>query len=467
MFKLKKSILVLLFTIITGNLFAEIPQGYYNPIDEKQEKELKTALHKILKDHTVLRYNDLWYYYRTTDVRDDGITVWDMYSNTVRYYSSNPGQSISGMNKEHSLPKSWWAVSDQVENYDAYTDLNHLYPSDGEANTAKSNYMLGEVNNSSYTNGVSKVGKNAYSYAGSPSATAFEPADEYKGDFARTYFYMLTCYEDYAQQWRSDALNMFNKETYPVLKSWSKEMLLKWHRNDPVSQKELDRNEEVYIYQNNRNPYIDFPELIEYIWGNKTGEKFKVPGDLITGDPTLISPVNLTEVYLGEVKRYSLIETTILLKGINLSGNLSVMLWGGDAKQFNLSTTTIPAARVNSEEGYPLKISYYPTEYGTHNTSVTIQDGGTKGSTMVYIKGICSENVSIIPVGVDEPDLYTSGKEIIYRSFNSNDSVSIKDLQGRTLYKNKCTGYWESFTTPSPGIYIITINNHPRKIFVL
>jgi endonuclease I len=395
--KKMKRIAILLFLLFSFSSFSQIPQGYYNTIDNKQERELKTALHQILKNHTVLSYSSLWYYFRTTDVKDDGITVWDMYSNIVRRYPANEGGSVSGMNREHSLPKSWWATSNQVENYAAYSDLNHLYPSDDEANGRKSNYILGEISNPSFNNGVSKTGKNTYSYRGAPFVNAFEPADEYKGDFARTYFYMITCYENYARQWRSDGLNMFNNETYPVLQPWAKDMLLKWHRADPVGNKERIRNEEVYIYQNNRNPFIDFPELAEHIWGNKTNEPFDLPDDLIVEDPALISPANLSEIYFGKIQKNSLVEKTLLLKGINLTGNLTISLWGTGKNYFTLSATSVPAVLVNSEEGYALRISYNPTEYGEHNASIIIQDGGISGRTMVSIKGVCIEHTATVP----------------------------------------------------------------------
>ena len=92
----------------------------------------------------------------------------------------------------------------------------------------------------------------------------FEPADEFKGDFARSYFYISTIYEDYYQLWQSP---MLNNNTYPVWKPWALDLLLKWHRQDPVSPKELARIEAVYNIQGNRNPYIDYPNLVENIWG--------------------------------------------------------------------------------------------------------------------------------------------------------------------------------------------------------
>jgi endonuclease I len=402
----------------------------------------------------------MWTYYHTTDVKDNG-TVWDMYSNNVWYFSSNPNGSTSGMEREHSFPKSWWAVSDQVDNYAAYSDLNHLYPADGPANRAKSNYILGEVTNPSFNNGVSKVGKNAYNFAGAPAATAFEPADEYKGDFARTYLYMITCYEDYAQQWRSDALNMLNNETYPVLKPWAKDMLLKWHRNDPVSNKELVRNEEVYGYQNNRNPFIDFPQLVEYIWGDSVNYVFKLPGKV---EPTLITPVNLSEIYVGETRINVEIEKTITLKGSGLSGNLSISVYGTNANFFHITETSVPAAAVNSENGYQLKITYKSTEYGEHQASLAIFDGGMEGSALVYLKAICSKNTAVIPVESNYPDLYVEGKTVFFRAYDPNSQVEIFNSSGNLIHRDVCTGFWQYYLCSQPGVYILSVNNKARKL---
>lgn len=457
--------ILLLFSSLS--VFSQtIPEGYYNTIDGKQGRLLKTALHKVLKDHTVLRYNDMWYYYRETDAKANGV-VWDMYSNTLRYFREPQGQSTSGMQREHSLPKSWWALSGEVDNYDAYTDLNHLYPSDGDANQAKSNYVLGEIGtNISFNNGVSKIGKNAYSYTGSPSVNAFEPADEYKGDFARTYFYMITCYEDYAQQWRSDGLNMFNKETYPVLQPWAKDMLLKWHRNDPVSTKEINRNEKVYIYQNNRNPFIDFPELVEYLWGNKVGEDFKVPDELIAKDPTLVTPTNLSTLYFGEIQKGSEVAKTLIFKGVSLKSSLSVMLWKNTSGYFSISTKSVPASAANSENGYALEITYNPKEYGEHSAQVLITDGGMSGSTLVYLEAVCTDAVSVVPVGADFSDLYVQDKTIFYRSYASGDKLTIYNVSGQVVFSGKCTGEWQSFKSSKPGIYLVRLNNKTRKMIV-
>lgn len=112
-------------------------------------------------------------------------------------------------------------------------------------------------------NGLSKIGPAVYDgYSGA----VFEPGNEYKGDFARTYFYMPTAYEHYANTWATTRPeNMMQNNTYPVFKPWALELLLQWDRQDPVSERELTRVEKVYSVQGNRNPFIDNPELIEYI----------------------------------------------------------------------------------------------------------------------------------------------------------------------------------------------------------
>jgi hypothetical protein len=99
----------------------------------------------------------------------------------------------------------------------------------------------------------------------------FEPNDIYKGDFARSYFYMVTRYENELPSWVSyEAYNVtIDGNKYPGLTSWQLSMLMKWSKNDPVSaDKEIPRNNEVAKIQKNRNPFIDYPGLEEYIWGS-------------------------------------------------------------------------------------------------------------------------------------------------------------------------------------------------------
>jgi len=201
-----------------------------------------------------------WEGFFSTDRNADS-TVIDMYSPVVRRF--NGFGSVSGMHIEHSLPKSWWGAHEN----NAYKDLFHLYPADGATNSLKNNLPLGEVAGTpTFDNTVTKIGKNGFGNIYTESC--FEPADEYKGDFARSYFYIATIYQDLSNLWDSP---MMSKNTYPVWTPWAKDLLLKWHRQDPVSEKERARNNAVEAHQKNRNPFIDYPMLAEHLWGNKKG----------------------------------------------------------------------------------------------------------------------------------------------------------------------------------------------------
>lgn len=224
------------------------------------------SLHQIIKDHTVLSYSQLWTAFYVTDDRIDG-KVWDMYSSCSFTFGDDQDSGSGGTsecqfyNREHSFPKSWFNDASPM-----YTDIFHLYPTDKKVNSVRSNYPFGEVGTTTYTssNG-SKLGNS--SYAGY-SGTVFEPIDEYKGDFARTYFYMATRYYDKIKSWSSPVTN---GTQYPAYKEWVVNLLLEWHEQDPVSQKEIDRNNAIFdSYQHNRNPYIDHPEFALRVWGNAT-----------------------------------------------------------------------------------------------------------------------------------------------------------------------------------------------------
>jgi len=290
---------IIYFSILVINSFSligQIPSGYYNSLNRKQTSSLKTELHNIICQDTThyLSYgsgaNHTWQGFYSTDRNTTNNLVIDMYSDSLRYFQTNYvsldypafGQKI---HIEHSVPKSWWGSHE----WSAYKDLNHLYPADGSTNLSKNDYPLGVVSGTpTKNNGVSKIGPAVYNgYVGN----VFEPADQYKGDFARTYFYMATAYEHYENIWENTKPeNMMERNTYPTLKTWAIQLLLQWHRQDPVSQKELTRVENVYTIQHNRNPFIDHPELIEYIWGNKMGTVWNLTTSL---NNTLDNPINL------------------------------------------------------------------------------------------------------------------------------------------------------------------------------
>lgn len=270
-----RSVFTGLFVGLAALLAAQAPAGYYNAAVGTTEAGLKTKLCAIVGPHTERTYNDLWTDFQSTDKRSDGY-VWDMYSNCSFTFGTNQDTGSGGTsecqyyNREHSMPNSWFS-----KGYPMYTDLYHMYPTDKYVNNQRGNNPFGETTSPSKTfqNG-SKLGNSTFAgYSG----TVYEPVDEYKGDFARSYFYMVTAYDDKVSTWVSEQLA---GNQYPALSTWSVTLLLKWNSQDPVSQKETDRNEAVYKIQGNRNPFIDHPELAEYIWGSHKGEGWSLTADV-------------------------------------------------------------------------------------------------------------------------------------------------------------------------------------------
>ena len=278
--------LILLSTLMMcfASLWAQGPNDsgtYYKNADGKKGAELKTALCGIIYDRNEggslsEAYKALWTHFRTTDARPNG-TVWDMYSNKREMtfgtdQAGNYSQEGDVYNREHSFPNSWFGGKVMP----MYTDLFHMYPTDGYVNNRRANYPFGENNGESYksANGFSKLGKCTFEgYSG----TVFEPNDEYKVDFARTYFYMVTCYEEKLPDWYTnyaESQPTLDGKAYPGLSEWQLKMLMKWAKNDPVSEKETNRNNAVWGIQANRNPFIDYPGLEEYIWGDKQNVAF-------------------------------------------------------------------------------------------------------------------------------------------------------------------------------------------------
>lgn len=260
---MKHFLSIITFIFVYQVALAQIPNGYYDDAYGLTGGELKNALHIIIDDHNNQSYNSLWTHFETTDDKPNG-KVWDMYSDVqggTPPYQYDFGSDQCGTyqqegdcyNREHSFPKSWFN-----EAYPMYTDLFVLIPADGYVNGMRSNLPYGEVGSASWTsqNGSQR---GSCSYPGY-SGIVFEPIDAYKGDLARGYFYMATRYKD---QFSSFSSPMISGDDFS---SWAITLLIDWHQADPVSQKEIDRNNAIYSIQYNRNPYIDHPEFVECVW---------------------------------------------------------------------------------------------------------------------------------------------------------------------------------------------------------
>ncbi len=296
---MKKSIIVLLAALVTINIWAkdvtpvdQLPT-YYESLNNKSGANLWDAVHAVtLVGYKSLGYDGLWTAYKTTDVYPAGHAragqIWDMYSDCEfkRQCGSSYNNECDCYNREHSIPKSWWGGTTANQGCDIF----HLVPTDGKVNGMRSNYAFGEVGTASYNYDGSKLGtgktiETKNTIAGNITVSApdkvFEPVDEYKGDFARGYFGTLLHWTS-VNMTKDNGKKMFSgtntKEGNWGLTEYGLALLMKWHRNDPVSQKEIDRNNGIQATQGNRNPFIDYPELAEYIWGANAGQVFKIGG---------------------------------------------------------------------------------------------------------------------------------------------------------------------------------------------
>ncbi|NOQ22157.1 MAG: T9SS type A sorting domain-containing protein [Candidatus Aegiribacteria sp.] len=259
-----KCSVALAILLLSALASADPPPGYYDPAAGLSGSALQEALHDIIDNHTNISYDAIWLAFFTTDDRY-GDKVWDMYSDvpggTPPYtyvLDDDQGGSANGegegYNREHSWPKSWFNDASPMN-----TDLFHIVPTDIYVNNRRGNYPYGEVTNPTWTSlNYSYLGPCSYpGYSG----IVFEPIDGYKGDFARNYFYMATRYFGEGGSWPGSAM-----ATGAVLTDWAEEMLIGWHSSDPVSTKEIDRNEAVYDIQHNRNPFIDHPEYVLMVY---------------------------------------------------------------------------------------------------------------------------------------------------------------------------------------------------------
>ena len=280
--KTKTISLFCLFMLVISSAWAQGPNNsrtYYQAANGKSGQALKTALYKIIKtkESTVVGYDNLKEAYTKTDVRSDGF-LRDWYSNSTQYVpgsdfgtSSDEGQAY---NREHLVPQSWFGEGEPMK-----SDIVHVVPTDGYLNNRRQNYPLAEVGAITYPskNEYSKLGRCKTSgYTG----IVFEPNDEVKGDIARIYFYMATCYEDKISSWANNAKanEVFDGNTYPGFTDWYLAMLMRWSKEDPIDEVEIARNNTIASAevkrQNNRNPFVDYPGLEDYIWGDKKSEPF-------------------------------------------------------------------------------------------------------------------------------------------------------------------------------------------------
>lgn len=436
---LKKIAFLATFASLLGtNSYAAAPDGYYDACEGKTGEALLTALYQTITNHTTISYNDLWTLYKTSDIDANG-KIWDMYS-TKRW---TPGSDQCGnyssvgdcYNREHSFPKSWFNDASPM-----VSDAFHIYPTDGKVNGQRSNYPFGECANGTYlasNGGVKPLGRLGSSTFSGYSGTVFEPDNQYKGDFARSYFYMAACYNNRIANWDSD---MLAGNSYPAFSTWAINLLMKWTRQDEVSQKELDRQEAVYAQQRNRNPFIDHPELAEYIWGDKKGTAWHSNS---SPQPDILQPTHGETIDLGIAAVNVARTKNVFVKTRAIEGNVTFSIYDRN-RALSIATTSISAAQANA--GYNLAV--------TCNGSVAKTVMGTLTITaddMELEVDITCEIIDGLPIG-DATNVSSNSFTINWVNVGVADTYSLDVKLGQqsiTGYPKTVNASAETYTVTS------------------
>jgi len=322
---------ILTFVLITLgiNSYAQIPPGYYNSATGNGYT-LKTQLKSIISNgHIDQGYSALYDAYVLSDndsFYENDNTVLDMYSENPSgddSYNYNHNDRTCGnynsendcYNREHIFPQGFFN-----EQLPMRTDIHHVVPTDGYVNNRRANYPFGEVTNDTWmSNNGSKVGQNTF---GSYSGVVFEPIDEFKGDIARMLLYFAVRYEDEVtdNSWDNHTTtnNPLNGTNNQVYETWYLQLLYKWHNDDPVSAREIKRNNEAYIFQGNRNPFIDFPEYVNLIWGTLlSNSEYSLNNQTtIYPNPTVGNFIQIINKDIVTIKIYSILGKELLKKTI-------------------------------------------------------------------------------------------------------------------------------------------------------
>ncbi len=445
-----RSKVLFLIIVLCSSLLAQ--EQYYRKAEGLRGTQLKEALHDLIQPSYVLAYGGgvgkTWTGFWYTDQMEN-MQVRDRYSNVVRYL--NPDMSaVSNMNIEHIWANSWWG---HIKN-NAYCDLFNLYPADATANGRKSNNPIGIVDGTvSYTNGVTKVGKSS-SYRADSLITAWEPADQWKGDFARTYFYMATCYSHMTSLWTTtEGLLTVDPNSPLLMRPWVYNLMLEWAEADPLDEIEQQRCDAIYEIQGNRNPFVDYPELCYYIWGNKSDEQFYCSEE---HGAEIFVPAASEEIDFGlhPLSRPFSAKVQVRGRGLNEGASLAVT-----DEYFSIGKATLSANEIH--EGTDVSISVTPTEEGTYTTMLLLEGSGYVQQTPLtvsFVDGIPAYPATDIVCAVSsrrfnanwmnyQPDatytldVYTkdaNGQPKAFGTYTTTDTTyQVKNVQASTTYYYK------------------------------
>jgi len=291
----KKSVVITFLICLNGILPAQ-PIGYYNGTENLTGEQLKSALHEIIKDHVDFSYS------RVRDIINYSDADPNNPNNVILFYtqeSRNASQYGTGgdyINREHVWAKSH-GYFENIRSMNG--DALNLRPADASVNEDRGNKDFDNVQ----PNGTRHPEATECWY----SISSWEPGPATKGQVARILFYMATRYEGDSNDIDLEVVDKIN--TFPLPEFGRLSTLIEWNNTYPPSDFERRRNERIYQIQQNRNPFVDNPELVNLIWNNKEPETIQFsnlkmeleipnPGDQVTISAKILSETTPDSVLL-------------------------------------------------------------------------------------------------------------------------------------------------------------------------
>lgn len=441
---MKKNILLLIVITCFSWANAQPPVGYYNAAGTNSCAALKTAIKNIITNgHNPQTYGSLWTQYTISDIKPREVgsgstnVIWDIYSDNptgTDPYNFTPGTNQCGgyngeadcYNREHSVPQSWFNGNTSVAG--PATDYLHVFPTDGWVNGKRANFIYGEVASASFTSlNLSKLGTS--SVAGF-TGSVFEPINEYKGDVARAFLYFVTQYESNIPGWSSnaEATQAFDNSTYPSVKINYLRLMLKWHNQDPVSEKERNRNNAAYQFQGNRNPFVDSPQYVNRIWNSNCPGLSALPVDILFFAGKLVNnKVVLTWETANEInlKRYEIERS---FNGTNFTALATINAINSNTYTYTDNAETNRGRRVyyrlrkvNNDGSFTYSEVF--TIHLPNNVKFTVYPNPAKDFIMVQLNSLVDKKVHIQLTDV-------AGKVVLSNMFNTvNGTINIATNQ--------------------------------------
>lgn len=404
--------------------------NYYASTQNKIEEDLKSALKaKLSNPYYAMSYNTARdNMYATIDNTNGDVQC--VYTGRTATFNTRSGATANNMNTEHTFPQSMFGSSSPMQ-----SDIHHLFPSDATANSVRSNHPFGMVQgNGTWSSGGSK-------YANS----TFEPRNEHKGDCARAMIYFVVRYQDYN--------NFFSPQ---------EQVLRNWHLNYLPTQKAIDRNNAIENLQKNRNPFVDYPQLIHRI--NKISGTSFAPNinNLVADD---------RDVFFTEVDGQT--NKKIIQKAFTNFGNTAITLSGFSFTEGTHSIKNLPSNQTIEllpGQSVTLLLEINPLSQSTASTVFSLQTTNPPSPNIsLNIAWDEALNVSDDLI-ITQTQLYpnpTNGSFFV-EHFDAIEQIKVFNNAGAEVQFSLETISTQKFrvtTLPKQGIYFIQLTSNQKVTY--